>query len=106
MRGSSTNTPAELSATLRSFRESGLLPDYPLGSDFTPVEERLVRALAWLKSETSTLAGKMTVIAKALAAPGAQDEAALDRMDLSTPNNAAERLDARLVTLALNKTPA
>jgi acyl-CoA hydrolase len=100
----SPNTPTRLAATLRPFRQSGLLPDYPLGSDFTPVEERLVRALAWLKSGTATLGGKLGMVANALLAPGASDEEALERMDLSAAKSLADRLNARLITLALNKT--
>ena len=98
------NTPAHLAARLQPFRQSGLLPDYPLGSDFTPVEERLVRALAWLKSNTASLGSKLHTIASALFSPGARDNEALDRMDMSTASSLAERLNARLITLALNKT--
>ena len=36
------------------FRADGTLPDYPLGSDFTEVEQRLVKALGWLKANTAT----------------------------------------------------
>jgi acyl-CoA hydrolase len=100
----SPNTPARLSETLRPFRSSGVLPDYPLGSDFTPVEERLVRALAWLKSGTATVGGKLATIAKAVAASGPRDKEALERMGLSAPTTLADRLDARLITLALTKT--
>jgi acyl-CoA hydrolase len=99
----SSNTPARLSETLRPFRSSGVLPDYPLGSDFTPVEERLVRALAWLKSSTASFTGKLRTIATAVAAPGPRDEEALERMGLSATTTFADRLDARLITLALNK---
>ena len=38
-----------------------LLVDYPLGCDFTPVEQRLVRALGWLKSATATEYGFVAV---------------------------------------------
>jgi hypothetical protein len=103
-RAKPANTPAELAATLRPFRASDLLPDYPLGSDFTPVEERLVRALAWLKSSTATVTGKIRIVATALASPGAADNEALKRMGLSAPATLADRLDARLLRLALNQT--
>ncbi|MEN5018931.1 hypothetical protein ABEH87_21735, partial [Erwinia sp. Eh17-17] len=48
------NTPVHLSARLRAFRRDGTLPDYPLGSDFTDVEQRIVKALGWLKANTAT----------------------------------------------------
>ena len=37
-------------ARWRRSAPDGPLPDYPLGSDFTPVEQRLVKALGWLKA--------------------------------------------------------
>ena len=50
----SRNTPQRLREALAPFRNDGTLPDYPLGSDFTEVEQRLVKALGWLKRETTT----------------------------------------------------
>ncbi len=44
------NTPQHLAQALAPFRRDGTLPDYPLGSDFTDTEQRLVRALTWLKA--------------------------------------------------------
>jgi acyl-CoA hydrolase len=103
-----SNTPAETTRRLAPFRASGLLPDYPLGCDFTPVEQRLVRALGWLKAATSTRGGKLRAVARALApSPGGADAAdaeALARMDLARPRGLGERLEARLVRLALAAT--
>lgn len=48
----SHNTPERLRAALAPFRRDGTLPVYPLGSDFTVVEQRLVKALGWLKAST------------------------------------------------------
>ena len=101
----SAKTPEQLRATLRPLRQMGLLPDYPLGSDFTPVEQRLLRALGWLKSATATRGGKLRTVAKALLQTGSQDSEALQRMDLANPRNFGERLEARLVALALRETP-
>lgn len=95
------NTPDRLRAALRPFREDGTLPDYPLGSDFTAVEQRLVRALAWLKSNTATRGRTLRTIARALASRGAVDDEALARMDLAAPRSLSDRLFARLVTHAL-----
>jgi acyl-CoA hydrolase len=105
----SANTPAEIARRLAPFRASGLLSDYPHGSDFTPVEQRLVRALGWLRSATATRAGKLRTLLRALApAAGAdaQDADALARMDLAAPHGPAERIEARLVRLALRATRA
>jgi hypothetical protein len=100
------NTTADLARRLRPFRRSGLLPDYPLGCDFTPIEQRLVRALAWLKSATATRAGMARTALAAIAGPGADPacDAALERMALATPNGLRQRLYARLLRLALART--
>ena len=98
------NTLAELEEKLAPFRKSGLLPDYPLGSDFTDVEQRLVRALAWLKSATARPIGKLQTILRALAADPQRDGQAMQRMDLEHPRGLSAWLEARLVALALERT--
>lgn len=100
----SRNTPQRLRDTLAPFRDDGTLPDYPLGSDFTEVEQQLVKALGWLKAETGALPGKLRTIGRALFASGTRDAEALQRMALDRPANAGEWLYARLVSLALSKT--
>ena len=98
------NSPEAVSRRLEPFRDSGLLCDYPLGCDFTPVEQRLARALGWLKTATATRAGKARTIWAAFTRGVPDDVEAMDRMQLSTPRGLAERLQARLLLLALSKT--
>ena len=98
------NTPSRLSETLAPFRRDGTLPDYPLGSDFTDVEQRLVKALGWLKARTATRIGLLRTIAAALSTRGANDDEALRRMQLHAPSGIPERLNARLLRLALKRT--
>ncbi len=103
----SANTPAEISRRLAPFRRNGVLIDYPLGCDFTPVEQQLVRALEWLKSATARPAGMVSTILVALlsagaAAPGEDD--AIERMALSRPDSLAARIEARFLRLALRRT--
>jgi len=98
------HTPDFQSRLLRPYRQMGLLPDYPLGSDFTPVEQRLVRALGWLKTSTASFPAKIGTVLAANSHRGDQDAEALQRMSLDAPKNWRERLDARLVSLALSKT--
>ena len=99
------NTLDALAATLKPFRISGVLPDYPLGSDFTLVEERLVRALGWLQRRTATKLGTMRTVLSALCwAAGAADAQAMQRMGLGSPRALRERLDARLLAMALHGT--
>jgi acyl-CoA hydrolase len=98
------NTPTALRETLRPFRRNGLLPDYPLGCDFSEEEQRLVRALTWLKSATASKRGKLATILRALGSGKTGDHAAMQRMGLASPSGFGERLEAKLVALALNRT--
>jgi acyl-CoA hydrolase len=101
-----TNTPEHLAATLAPFRADGTLPDYPLGSDFTPVEQRLVKALTWLKNNTATRSAKLRTIARAVItgdALTAADREVLQRMGLQAPANIGERVSAKLLKLALRE---
>lgn len=98
------NTPERLRTALAPFREDGTLPDYPLGSDFTEVEQRLVRALQWLKAGTASTGGKLRTIVAAITGSRSDDHGALQRMALDAPHGLREWLDARLVALALSKT--
>jgi acyl-CoA hydrolase len=98
------NTSQRLRAALAPFRQDGTLPDYPLGSDFTAVEQRLVRALQWLKAGTASRSGKLRTVGAALLHGRSDDREALQRMQLDAPRGLREMLDARLVSLALAKT--
>jgi acyl-CoA hydrolase len=98
------HTAQSLAAALAPFRADGTLPDYPLGCDFTPVEQRLVKALAWLKQATTTPLGKMRTIAAALVQGGPSDDEAMARMDLDQPASIKDRLEARLLAHALRRT--
>lgn len=99
------NTPAHLRETLQPFRGNGTLPDYPLGSDFTAVEQRLVKALGWLKSNTATRAGKVRTLLRATTARS-RDTEAMARMGLASPSSLGERVEARLLALALTEAAA
>ena len=99
----SRNAPQRLRDALSPFRRDGTLPDYPLGSDFTEVEQRLVKALGWLKANTSTTASKVGTVLRALAA-NSEDREALARMGLEFPRTIAGRIEAKLVALGLRET--
>src|SRR5207342_588011 len=98
------NTPEHLHESLTGFRRTGALPDYPLGSDFTPVEQRLVKALAWLKAATASRGGKLRTVLRASISAAAHDRESLQRMGLLAPRGIAETLEARLLALALRET--
>jgi acyl-CoA hydrolase len=99
------NNAAALSRRLAPLRRAGVLPDYPMGSDFTEVEQRLVRALAWLKPRGAGLA-KARLLLQALAGGRTDDREAMARMGLDAPRGLAERLEARVLALALRYTAA
>lgn len=99
-----SNTPARVRDALAPFRGDGTLPDYPLGSDFTDVEQRLVKALGWLKAHTATPWAKVATLLASLRAGPSHDREALARMQLEAPRRARDRLLARLVSLALDRT--
>ncbi|HET9048674.1 MAG TPA: acetyl-CoA hydrolase/transferase C-terminal domain-containing protein [Chiayiivirga sp.] len=98
------NTAAALSGRLRAARVSGVLPDYPLGSDFSDVEQRLLRALAWLKSHGTGWSSRIRLLAAALFQTLDADEPAMERMGLDAPSGLNERLQQRLMRLALMRT--
>ena len=99
------NTAAAVSAALAPFRQSGLLPDYPLGSDFTEVEQHLVKALGWLKQNTQTRGSKLRTVLAALRQPAGDGDAVyLQRMGLDAPATFGEKVEARLVRLGLART--
>lgn len=96
------NQASVLHAALAPFHNDGSLPDYPLGSDFTPVEQDLLRALTWLKANTRTRTEKLRTVLAALRQPaGENDVMYLQRMGLEAPRTFGERLNARLLRLAL-----
>jgi len=99
----SRNTPAHLRKALEPFRRDGTLPDYPLGSDFTEVEQRLVKALGWLKTSTGNPSAKLRTVMAALLSSGASDAEAMQRMGLATPRGASQWLYAKLLGYALKQ---
>lgn len=100
------NRPDYLREALGPWQAKGALPAFPFGSDFTEVEQRLVPALGWLKSRSTTWRGKAGLL-KAVWQPGqpveGEDEA-LARMGLSKPAGMNQRLLRRLLVTALRRT--
>ncbi|MGL0785500.1 acetyl-CoA hydrolase/transferase C-terminal domain-containing protein [Xanthomonas translucens] len=98
------NRAERVRAALVPFRTDGTLPDYPLGSDFSEVEQRLLRALAWLKRHTAGTGSKLVTVARALLSRQAGDPACLQRMALDAPHGIGARVEARLLAYALRQT--
>ncbi len=97
------NTPERLREALAPLHRAGALPDYPLGSDFSATEQRLVKGLNWLKQRTATRGGKLATVLRSLGAR-TDDAEALSRMALAQPRGVAARLEAKLLALALRET--
>lgn len=97
------NTPERLRAALRPWCRDGSLPAFPLGTDFTPEEQRLAEALTALKAASGGWRGKLRVLAGALlrGAAGGRHRAELRRMGLDRPRGPAQRLYRRMVAYAL-----
>ncbi|WP_060480896.1 acetyl-CoA hydrolase/transferase C-terminal domain-containing protein [Pseudomonas sp. NBRC 111119] len=96
------NTPERLEAVRA--QHSQLFAEYPLGTDFTDVEQDLLRALGWLKSKFKL--SEVLALGKAtLDAPGPEGyEAHLARMALEQPDGLKEDLYQRLLLAALAAT--
>ncbi|MCZ8114284.1 acetyl-CoA hydrolase/transferase C-terminal domain-containing protein [Silanimonas sp.] len=102
------NTPEAIEAALAPFRREGLLPEYPIGSDFTPVEQDLVRALGRLKRDTATRGGKARALWGALwfdeSIADAREDAAVARMGYDGREGWREALERKLLRAALRAT--
>jgi acyl-CoA hydrolase len=95
------NTPERIEAELRPFRERGLLPRFPFGTDFTPEEQRLVPALALLRASSHERLARLAW-AGWHASPGSPDvQQALARMRLDKTSSLSERFYAHLLRGAL-----
>jgi acyl-CoA hydrolase len=93
------NTPDRIAAALKPAREAGLLPDYPLGTDFTPVEQRLLPALERVKAASTSTPALIGLALASLSAP--TDSEALARLQLDAPQSLSDRLYRLLVSAAL-----
>jgi acyl-CoA hydrolase len=98
------NLPERLERALAEHRAAGYFSDYPFGTDLTAQEIALARALQFLAGRTATRWGRLRTAAVALirGTPAARHAAALERMGLKTPRGLGERLQQRLVVLALD----
>ena len=97
------NTPEAIQSAFADAAE--YFPEYPLGSDFTPVERDLVRALSWLKQQPPGVLARARLLASA--APHLRSSSHRDavvRMQLDKTSGFRERLSAGLLRYALSQT--
>ena len=99
------NRPEQLQHTLAPFRADGLLPEYPFGTDLTPVEQRLARGLRRLKEWSAVKPTLALRAAQGLVAMAANDTEREDlaRLGLAQPARARDFLYRALVLRALRE---
>ena len=100
------NTPQVLHAALAPLQKAGLFPDLPFGSDFTPEELQLGKALKYLQARSASPVGLLGLALSLLKPPPTQAAACLERMALQEPRDIKENIFARLVGNALKASGA
>ncbi|MFN3209050.1 MAG: acetyl-CoA hydrolase/transferase C-terminal domain-containing protein [Roseovarius sp.] len=96
-----SNTPDTIGTWLAPHRDT-LLPDYPLGTDFTETEKLLVKALSRLGNTAASKPALMSLVWSGLtAAPHPQEGAAMTRMGYDATPRLTEPLQARALRGAL-----
>ena len=97
------NTPERIARALKPAMDQGLLPPFPLGTDFDEVELRLLPALARLRAAEGRPSALLGFLRRGVAAhPTADDRAALARLGLEPANGIKARMYAALVLGALS----
>jgi hypothetical protein len=97
------NTPEKIARLLTPLKGRGLLPAFPFGTDFTPVEQRLLPALAVLKDSSWARLARLAFSGLFAAdVPGGGD--ALKRMGFDHPAAIADRIYRLLLRAALAQT--
>jgi hypothetical protein len=98
-----SNLPDRLDTELAACREQGYFEETPFGTEFTAEELVLGKALRSLERNTSRLSGKMSIGLRAIraAADDPRLKPYLERMQLDRPKGARERMQQRLVALAV-----
>jgi acyl-CoA hydrolase len=101
------NTPARLERAFAGQRRAGRFTEFPFGTDLTREEIDLGHALRWLKENTRATTAKLLTVARALAGGvDAGHRGYLERLRLAEPKDLGQKLNARLVSLALRATTA
>ena len=99
------NYPGRISEVLGDAAKRRHLLEYPLGTEMTSTEIRLVRALKALKPLAHSRAKLFgtALLAAGEPRPSSHERACLDRLDLATPRTTEERLMRRLVLWGLRR---
>ena len=97
------NLPSRLEADLAPYRQRGLFPDFPFGTDFTAEERILLKALQGVKTRLGTGGLSLKALLQAWKVKTIPAGAAsyLQRLQLSHPRTFKDRLVQRLLVLEL-----
>lgn len=96
------NTPERLRGIYQAHHDLGRFPEFPLGSDFTYVEETLLAALTWLKNHIKP--SSMMELARVSHIDDATEQhfmPHLERMGLAKPKGLREKAYKQLLLMAL-----
>ncbi len=97
------NFPEAIERALAPHRAAGFFAELPYGTDLTPEELRLGRALRQLKARSEYWRGRLSIAAKILRPLPRDPKLAplFERMGLAAPRSLRERLLRRIVAAAL-----
>ncbi len=95
------NSQDNLQRTLTPFKQQGLLPDYPFGTDLTELEQRLIPALEALKTAATSKASLLALVLKGLRVDQSEtDRIALKRLGFEQPSSLSDKI-TRLALLGV-----
>ncbi|MFP4327616.1 MAG: acetyl-CoA hydrolase/transferase C-terminal domain-containing protein [Paracoccaceae bacterium] len=95
------NLPSAVRGWLDPFRAE--LAEFPFGTDFTPVEARLLAALGRLKEARGSARALAPFLLRGLAAADASETECLQRLELAAPRGPRAHVQAMLVRGALRR---
>jgi acyl-CoA hydrolase len=98
------NTPERIEKALAPARESGLLPLFPFGTDFTETEQRLLPALQLLHSAPPLRLAELLARGMFSGAPSVHVQECLARMGLDRRSGPMDHVYAALIRGALDST--
>ena len=95
------NYPERVMATLKPYRQNGVLPAFPFGSDFTEAERTLIPALQILRDASPVSLARFAL--EGVSAARTANAEALARLQLDAPRSLSDRGYRLLVSAALNR---
>lgn len=97
------NTPEKVQAQIEKYKKMGLLPDFPLGTDFTEDEIVLGRVLKGLKLRLSSKTDLMKTLMKAMTVGSTPESARryLARLQLDQPTTQREKMIQKFIVSEL-----